>query len=60
MCNRGVRKQPVQFVDVHDLAEWTIRVAEQRTTGEFNTSGPVDHHAPDAGWGSRRATKTLH
>jgi hypothetical protein len=34
-----------------DLAEWTIRVAEHRTTGEFNVSGPVpaDHHAPDAG-----------
>jgi hypothetical protein len=40
MCDRGVRKQPVQFVDARDLAEWTIRVAEQRTTGEFNASGP--------------------
>jgi 2'-hydroxyisoflavone reductase len=32
---------PVQFIDARDLAEWTIRVAEQRTTGVFNASGPA-------------------
>jgi 2'-hydroxyisoflavone reductase len=31
---------PVQFIDVRDLAEWTIRLAEQRTFGEFNAIGP--------------------
>jgi 2'-hydroxyisoflavone reductase len=31
----------VQFVDVRDLDEWVIRVAEQRLTGLFNASGPL-------------------
>jgi 2'-hydroxyisoflavone reductase len=31
----------VQFIDARDLAEWTIRVAEQRTTGVFNAGGPA-------------------
>ncbi|NJR71665.1 MAG: hypothetical protein HC782_00235 [Gammaproteobacteria bacterium] len=32
---------PVQFIDARDLAEWTIRMAESRTTGEFNGHGPA-------------------
>ncbi len=31
---------PVQFIDVRDLAEWTVRLGEGRVTGVFNTSGP--------------------
>jgi 2'-hydroxyisoflavone reductase len=31
----------VQFIDVRDLAEWTVRVAERRTTGVFNAIGPA-------------------
>ena len=31
---------PLQFVDVRDVAEWTIRVAEARATGTFNAKGP--------------------
>ncbi len=31
---------PLQFVDVRDLAEWSVRVAEARTTGVFNAKGP--------------------
>lgn len=32
---------PVQFIDARDLAEWTIRIAESRTTGDFNGHGPA-------------------
>lgn len=31
---------PVQFIDVRDLAEWTIAMVEQRRTGIFNATGP--------------------
>jgi 2'-hydroxyisoflavone reductase len=31
----------VQLIDARDLAEWTIRLAEQRTTGVFNACGPA-------------------
>jgi 2'-hydroxyisoflavone reductase len=31
----------VQLIDARDLAEWTIRVAEQRATGVFNAMGPA-------------------
>jgi 2'-hydroxyisoflavone reductase len=37
----GDGSDPVQFIDVRDLAEWTIRVAEQRTVGVFNAIGPA-------------------
>jgi len=37
----GDGSDPVQFVDARDLAEWTIRVAEQHTTGVFNATGPA-------------------
>jgi 2'-hydroxyisoflavone reductase len=31
---------PVQFIDVRDLAEWTIRLIESRATGIYNATGP--------------------
>jgi 2'-hydroxyisoflavone reductase len=37
----GDGSDPVQFVDARDLAEWTIRVAEARTLGTFNATGPA-------------------
>lgn len=36
----GDGSDPVQFIDARDLAEWTIRVAEARTFGTFNATGP--------------------
>jgi 2'-hydroxyisoflavone reductase len=39
----GTGHDPVQFIDARDLAEWTIRMVEQRTFGTFNATGP-------AGW----------
>ncbi len=36
----GDGSDPVQFIDVRDLAEWTIRMAESRTVGVFNATGP--------------------
>lgn len=31
---------PVQIIDARDLAEWTIRLAEQRAFGAYNAVGP--------------------
>src|SRR5712664_1942109 len=36
----GNPNDPVQFIDARDLAEWTIRMVEQGTTGTFNATGP--------------------
>lgn len=37
----GDGNDPVQIIDSRDLAEWTIRVAENNTLGVFNATGPV-------------------
>src|SRR6266576_2005473 len=37
----GNRNDPVQFIDARDLAEWTIRMAENRETGIYNATGPA-------------------
>ncbi|HEU5209260.1 MAG TPA: NAD-dependent epimerase/dehydratase family protein [Longimicrobiales bacterium] len=36
----GTPADPVQIIDARDLAEWTIRMAEQRATGIYNATGP--------------------
>ena len=38
----GDGSDPVQFIDARDLAEWTIRIAETRTLGTFNATGPAE------------------
>ena len=40
----GDPTQRVQFVDVRDLAEWTVRMAEQRQAGIYNATGPAGGH----------------
>jgi 2'-hydroxyisoflavone reductase len=37
----GTSSDPVQFIDARDLAEWTIRMAENRETGIYNATGPA-------------------
>jgi len=36
----GDGSDPVQFIDARDLAEWTVRMAEQRAFGTYNATGP--------------------
>src|ERR687891_1790189 len=37
----GTPNDPVQFIDARDLAEWTIRMAENSETGIYNATGPA-------------------
>jgi len=37
----GKPNDPVQFIDARDLAEWTIRMAENSETGIYNATGPA-------------------
>jgi len=37
----GMPNDPVQFIDARDLAEWTIRMVENRETGAYNATGPA-------------------
>jgi len=38
----GAPDDPVQIIDVRDLAEWIVHCIEQRVFGEFNATGPKD------------------
>src|SRR6266581_1388078 len=37
----GKPSDPVQYIDGRDLAEWTIRMAENHETGIYNATGPA-------------------
>jgi 2'-hydroxyisoflavone reductase len=37
----GTPNDPVQFIDARDLAEWTIRMIENREMGIYNATGPA-------------------
>src|SRR5437588_12695470 len=37
----GKPSDPIQFIDARDLAEWTIRMVENRETGIYNAVGPA-------------------
>ena len=36
----GTPKDPTQYTDARDIAEWTVRMAEQRAFGTYNAMGP--------------------
>jgi 2'-hydroxyisoflavone reductase len=36
----GKSEDPVQYLDVRDVAEWSIRLCEQKASGTFNAAGP--------------------
>jgi 2'-hydroxyisoflavone reductase len=41
MLAPGAASDPIQVIDVRDLGEWMVRVAEQKTVGVFNACGPA-------------------
>ena len=43
----GSADDPLQWIDVRDLAEWLVTLVERGTTGPFNAIGPVN----PARWG---------
>jgi len=36
----GKADDPVQYIDVRDVSEWMIRLAEEKNAGTFNAAGP--------------------
>src|SRR6185436_9889024 len=44
----GEPSDPVQFIDVRDLSEFIVHLAETRTVGDFNADGPQREPLPIA------------
>jgi 2'-hydroxyisoflavone reductase len=38
----GKPEDPIQIIDVRDLGEWLVKLAEDGTVGTFNACGPAD------------------
>jgi 2'-hydroxyisoflavone reductase len=38
----GRHNDPVQFIDVRDLAEWMVRLLEEKRSGTYNAVGPKE------------------
>jgi len=36
----GRKERPIEFIDVRDLADWCVRLGEERRVGIFNAIGP--------------------
>ena len=43
--------EPLQFIDVRDLAAWTVRLVERGERGAFNGTGPAN--GPPCSWSDR-------
>lgn len=39
----GQKDDPVQYIDVRDVAEWCIRLAENKAAGTYNAVGPSNN-----------------
>ena len=37
----GRNNDPIQYIDIRDIADWSIRLAEQKTYGIFSGAGPA-------------------
>ena len=44
----GKHNDPIQYIDVRDVAEWIIRLIEKKTSGTFNVVGPISQTGMDA------------
>lgn len=44
----GKREEVIQYIDVRDLAEWMIRLLENKAAGTYNGSGPGFEMTTDA------------
>lgn len=42
MLAPGAPTDPIQIIDVRDLAAWIVRAADERVAGVFNATGPKD------------------
>ncbi|NCF65444.1 MAG: NAD-dependent epimerase/dehydratase family protein [Chloroflexi bacterium] len=38
----GKPQAAIQFIDVRDIAQWTVKATENRVTGPFNVTGPAE------------------